>query len=101
MPMMGADAAWEWTGANAPGFGDPLARDPGLVEADVATGALPAEAAERVYGVVPGDSETRETAHRALGLPARRCRTARRPACHGPGRRAAAGSGRRTGPGGT
>jgi integrase len=24
MLMMGADAAWEWTGANAPGFGDPL-----------------------------------------------------------------------------
>ena len=60
MLMMGADAAWEWTGANAPGFGDPLARDPGLVEADVATGALPADAAERVYGVVPGDSETQK-----------------------------------------
>jgi len=60
MLMMGADAAWEWTGANAPGFGDPLARDPGLVEADVATGALPASAAERVYGVVPGDSETQK-----------------------------------------
>ena len=60
MLMMGADAAWEWTGANAPGFGDPPARDPGLVEADVATGALPADAAERVYGVVPGDSETRK-----------------------------------------
>jgi len=58
MLMMGADAAWEWTGANVPGFGDPLARDPGLVEADVATGALPADAAERVYGVVPGDGET-------------------------------------------
>ena len=32
--MMGADALWEWTGANAPGFGDPLIRDPGQVEAD-------------------------------------------------------------------
>ena len=29
MLMMGADAVWEWTGANAPGFGDPLIRDPG------------------------------------------------------------------------
>ncbi len=55
MLMMGADAAWEWTGANAPGFGDPLTRDPGQVAADVASGALPADAAERVYGVVPGD----------------------------------------------
>jgi N-methylhydantoinase B len=60
MLMMGADAAWEWTGANAPGFGDPLARDPGLVETDVATGALSADAAERVYGVLPGDGATQK-----------------------------------------
>jgi len=58
MLMMGADAAWEWTGANAPGFGDPLTRDLGQVAADVASGALPADAAERVYGVVPGDGAT-------------------------------------------
>jgi N-methylhydantoinase B len=60
MLIMGADSAWEWTGANAPGFGDPLTRDPGQVAADVASGALPAEAARDVYGVVPGDAaETR------------------------------------------
>jgi N-methylhydantoinase B len=59
MLMMGAGAAWEWTGANAPGFGDPLTRDPDAVRADVATGALPAEEAEQVYGVVPGDDPTR------------------------------------------
>jgi N-methylhydantoinase B len=59
MLMMGADAAWEWTGANAPGFGDPLTRDPGAVRADIATGALPADLAELVYGVVPGDDATR------------------------------------------
>ncbi len=59
MLMMGADAAWEWTGANATGFGDPLTRDPGRVWADVATGALPADMAERVYGVVPGEDATR------------------------------------------
>jgi N-methylhydantoinase B len=59
MLMMGADAVWEWTGANAPGFGDPLARDPDQVAADVAAGALPAGAAERVYGVVPGAGATR------------------------------------------
>jgi N-methylhydantoinase B len=59
MLMMGADALWEWTGANAPGFGDPLIRDPGQVEADIAAGALSAEVAERVYGVVPGDGAAR------------------------------------------
>ncbi|MCW2905430.1 MAG: hypothetical protein JWL68_219 [Actinomycetia bacterium] len=59
MLMMGADAAWEWTGANAPGFGDPLTRDPAAVRADIATGALPADLAELVYGVVPGDDATR------------------------------------------
>jgi N-methylhydantoinase B len=69
MLMMSADEAWEWTGANAPGFGDPLARDPGLMEADVATGALPTDTAERVYGVVPGDGATQKL--RAERLPAR------------------------------
>jgi N-methylhydantoinase B len=59
MLMMGAEAAWEWTGANAPGFGDPFARDPALVRADIATGALSADMAERVYGVVPGEDATR------------------------------------------
>jgi hypothetical protein len=69
MLMMDADAAWEWTGANAPGFGDPLTRDPGAVRADVAAGALPVEEAERVYGVVPGEDATR--ALRAERLAAR------------------------------
>jgi N-methylhydantoinase B len=59
MLMMGADAVWEWTGANAPGFGDPLTRDPDQVAADGATGALPADAAERVYGVVAAAGATR------------------------------------------
>jgi N-methylhydantoinase B len=70
MLMMGADAAWEWTGANAPGFGDPLTRDPGLVEADIANGVLSAATAERVYGVVPGDG-ARTRAQRAERLAAR------------------------------
>src|SRR5256884_776861 len=69
MLMMAADAAWEWTGANAPGFGDPLTRDPERVRDDVATGALPADLAERVYGVVPGEGATR--ALRAERLAAR------------------------------
>jgi N-methylhydantoinase B len=71
MLMMGADAVWEWTGANAPGFGDPLSRDPALVEADVASGPLPAEAAGRVYGVVRGDAAGTR-ALRAERLAARR-----------------------------
>jgi N-methylhydantoinase B len=50
--LVAADGVWEWTGANAPGFGDPLAREPERVAADVAGGALPASAAERVYGVI-------------------------------------------------
>jgi N-methylhydantoinase B len=60
---------WEWTGANAPGFGDPLTRDPGRVGVDIATGALPADMAERVYGVVPDEDATR--ALRAERLAAR------------------------------
>jgi N-methylhydantoinase B len=66
MLMMGADAVWEWTGANAPGFGDPLARDPSRVAADVTSGALPPDAAERVYSVVLGDAGPDEAATRAL-----------------------------------
>jgi N-methylhydantoinase B len=69
MLLMGADAAWEWTGANAPGFGDPLTRDPDRVRVDIATGALPADVAEQVYGVVPGEDATR--ALRAERLTAR------------------------------
>ena len=103
MLMMGADAVWEWTGANAPGFGDPLTRDPGQVAADVASRALPADAAEQVYGVVPGARRRRhpDAARPAPGRPAR----GRRPApCHaGYGRAgcAAAGSRRRAGRAGT
>ncbi len=66
MLMMGTDAVWEWTGANAPGFGDPLTRDASQVAADVASGALPAEAAERVYGVVLGDAGADDAATRTL-----------------------------------
>ncbi|MGZ4566705.1 MAG: hydantoinase B/oxoprolinase family protein [Blastococcus sp.] len=50
--LVGADAVWEWTGANAAGFGDPLRRDPAAVVTDVADGALAPADAERVYGVV-------------------------------------------------
>jgi N-methylhydantoinase B len=39
------------------GWGDPLDRDPALVELDVLQGKVSLEAAERDYGVVPGDPE--------------------------------------------
>jgi N-methylhydantoinase B len=40
---------------NGGGYGDPIERDPAAVERDVADGAVSAERAEAVYGVVPGD----------------------------------------------
>ena len=74
MLMMGADSAWEWTGANAPGFGDPLSRDPGQVEADIAAGALSPGAAERCTAWYPATRRDRGAAHRAHGRTARRGR---------------------------
>ena len=68
--MMAADAVWEWSGANAPGFGDPLSRDQDQVEADITAGALSAEVAQRVYGVTPGDA-ARTRAWRAERLAVR------------------------------
>jgi N-methylhydantoinase B len=53
--LVGADGVWEWTGANAAGFGDPLTRDPAAVATDVAHGALADADAERVYGVILSD----------------------------------------------
>ena len=39
------------------GWGDPLERDPALVELDVLQGKVSAEAAEHDYDVVPGDPD--------------------------------------------
>ncbi|HVM65773.1 MAG TPA: hydantoinase B/oxoprolinase family protein [Acidimicrobiales bacterium] len=58
---------------NGGGFGDPLDRDPALVEADVADGRFSAGDAARVYGVVVGDADA--TARHRDGL--RRDRLAR------------------------
>lgn len=55
---IGEDDVWEWTGANANGFGDPLSRDPADVAADVAHGAVSVADAERVYGVVVSGGPT-------------------------------------------
>ncbi|WP_433293489.1 hydantoinase B/oxoprolinase family protein [Pseudonocardia sp. CA-142604] len=76
------DGVWEWTGANACGFGDPLAREPHLVAADIAAGSLPASAAERVYGVAldtAGQVDESATAARRDALLAARLATATMP----------------------
>jgi N-methylhydantoinase B len=73
--MVADDGVWEWTGANATGFGDPLTREPERVAADVASGVLPADAADRVYGVVllvSGEADARATAARRSELLAAR-----------------------------
>jgi N-methylhydantoinase B len=42
------------------GYGDPIERDPALVERDVERGLVSAGAAREIYGVVPGDAEATE-----------------------------------------
>jgi N-methylhydantoinase B len=44
-----------WGGGGG-GFGDPMTRDPALVEADVANGLVSSDRARDIYGVVPGDA---------------------------------------------
>jgi N-methylhydantoinase B len=53
-----ADDVYEswWCGAS--GYGDPLERDPALVRADVAEGAVTGRTARMVYGVGDDDAET-------------------------------------------
>ncbi|MGW4560208.1 hydantoinase B/oxoprolinase family protein [Streptomyces sp. NPDC004365] len=70
--MVAEDAVWEWTGANATGFGDPLTREPERVAVDVAAGSLPAEAAERVYGVVLTGTGTTDVAADSAATDVRR-----------------------------
>ncbi|GAA4263569.1 hydantoinase B/oxoprolinase family protein [Dactylosporangium darangshiense] len=50
--MLGADSVIAWTGANNPGYGDPLTREPHAVDEDVRHGRLGHADATRVYGVV-------------------------------------------------
>ena len=42
--------------AGAGGWGDPLERDPGLVERDLRRGLISSQAARELYSVVPGDA---------------------------------------------
>jgi len=53
-PLRGRDALYvRWNGGG--GYGDPLARDPDRVAADVAAGLVSTDAAGRIYGVVLAD----------------------------------------------
>jgi N-methylhydantoinase B len=62
MLMIGPDSVITWTGANNPGYGDPLARAPQAVAADVSRGWLGATEATRVYAVAwAGDGTVDET----------------------------------------
>ena len=55
MVMLGADSGFTWTGANNPGYGDPLCRSPRAVADDVRAGRLDRATATRVYGVTWGE----------------------------------------------
>jgi N-methylhydantoinase B len=58
MLMIGPDSVITWTGANNPGYGDPLARAPQAVATDVSRGWLGATEATRVYAVAWDDDGT-------------------------------------------
>src|SRR5690606_12805232 len=55
---------FECTVQNGGGYGDPILREPERVAADVESGAVTAEAAERIYGVVVRGGVADETATR-------------------------------------
>lgn len=54
----GADDVYEMWWSGASGVGDPLLRDPALVRADLADGAITDRTAREIYGVATGDDET-------------------------------------------
>jgi N-methylhydantoinase B len=51
MIMLGPDSVIAWTGANNPGYGDPLSRSPDAVARDVASKSISRDAASDVYAV--------------------------------------------------
>jgi len=55
---------WNWSPAG--GYGDPLTRDPALVETDVAEGGVTVEGARRIYGVIIRDGAVEVAATTAL-----------------------------------
>src|SRR4029077_10238498 len=65
--MMGPDSVLAWTGANNPGYGDPLACAPQAVPCDVGRGWLGPADATRVYAVAwDDDGAVDETGTRRL-----------------------------------
>ncbi len=65
--MMGPDSVLAWTGANNPGYGDPLVRSPQAVAGDVSRGWLGPADATRVYAVAwDDDGAVDETGTRRL-----------------------------------
>lgn len=59
-----AGDAWFFSVAAASGYGDPLLRDPELVERDIAAGCVTPEWAKTVFAVVPGDPKATERLRR-------------------------------------
>src|SRR5262249_46743736 len=67
MLMLGPDSVIAWTGANNPGYGDPLTRAPQAVASDVGHGWLDRADATRVYAVAwAADGNVDETGTRQL-----------------------------------
>jgi N-methylhydantoinase B len=63
--VVGAGDVFEFRCGSGGGWGDPLDRDPGLVERDVAAGMISAAEAEEVYGVRVGDEAGTERVREA------------------------------------
>jgi N-methylhydantoinase B len=77
MLMIGPDSVITWTGANNPGYGDPLVRAPQAVAGDVGRGWLGAAEATRVYAVAwDGDGAVDEARTRRLRAERLRARLA-------------------------
>jgi N-methylhydantoinase B len=86
MLMIGPDSVISWTGANNPGYGDPLVRAPQAVAGDVGRGWLGAAEATRVYAIAwDGDGAVDEARTRELRAERLRARlaAARPPAASG------------------
>ncbi|MCL4188668.1 MAG: hydantoinase B/oxoprolinase family protein [Rhodobacteraceae bacterium] len=75
-PLRGRDALYvRWNGGG--GYGDPLARDPELVRADVVAGLVGTASARRIYGVEITDGAVDAAATQALRTTIRQSRLAR------------------------
>ena len=64
--VVGARDWFEMRIATGGGFGDPLDRDPALVERDIGHGRIGEDEARDVYGVVAGDAEATKSLRHAL-----------------------------------